>query len=160
MKFYTIIFSSLFLSIASFAQKTDNGIYLQLGGNGILGSINYERSILQKPLLKAFVGLGVYGINEKKLTIPVGINYLLPIYKNNVFLEAGVGATYTKAEMRMYIIVDRKTPYVNDKFINPVFNAGIRFQTKKSFLYKANITPVLSQYGIIPHIGFTFGKLF
>ena len=160
MKKLFLLASILLISISSIAQKTNNAVYLQIGGNGMLGSFNYERSLMKKIPLRAHVGIGIYGSREQNMTIPIGVNYLLKLGQKGNFIDVGLGCTYTKADVQLYIIVDRRGNYINDHFFNFVPSISYRKQTPHKFLFKAGITPIINQYGVIPFVGFTFGKLF
>src|SRR5690606_34014640 len=56
-----------------------NDIYLEAGGNGLFGSVNYERQLTKQPGLSARIGVGFYSENAFYLSIPVGINYLFKL---------------------------------------------------------------------------------
>lgn len=73
------------------AQSTlkKNDIYLEAGGNGLFGSVNYERQLTKEPGLGARIGAGFYTENAFYLTIPVGINYLFALKSDRSFIDAG-----------------------------------------------------------------------
>ncbi len=95
----TLILVSL---IASFSYGQKNTVYAELFGNGIFGSINYERQITNKPIILARVGvglwsnLGILGSSNSGYTIPMSFNYLLDLNKNN-FLDFGIGPTLVRS---------------------------------------------------------------
>ena len=94
-------------------------------------------------------------------TIPVGINYLIPLIGKHSFLDLGLGATYTKADVHLYVYYKRAQGYVQ-KYQSVYFvpSLGLRNYTTKNFVWHFNATPVLTQYGLIPWVGFGFGKRF
>lgn len=69
-------------------------VYLEIGGNGILFSANYDtRFAKTQGGLGMRVGAGFFGGSEEGvLTIPVGLNYLAGKAPN--FFEGGLGYTY------------------------------------------------------------------
>ena len=65
-----------------------NFMFIEVGGNGILLSINYERLIFDNIGVRTGVGtLGIYG-----LTIPAMFNFYIG---SNRQLELGIGTVYT-----------------------------------------------------------------
>ena len=174
----------LFLLLSSFAGKTQlnsvpnsalnaystvklNTAYVQLFGNGIVLSANYERQLFKKPGLGIHVGFGVCGEtgfnwnNSSRLTIPVGINYLLPLKRDNRFVDFGIGATYAKSDMQVYMLVDYRNPnYVNTNYWSCVPSISYRIHTPKHMMYRYGFTPVINQHGFIPFFEFCAGKSF
>ncbi len=146
----------------SFGQNYNklNTLYFELGGNGLFLSANYERQILKKTRLNFHIGTGIYGLKTSELTIPFGVNYLLRIQKSKTYLQFGFGATYTRADVKLYLIVDRNENYVHSTFINYVPSIGFRHQTDKNLMYRFNITPILNQYSGLPFFGLSIGKSF
>src|ERR1035437_5932834 len=71
-----------------------NDIYLEAGGNGLFGSVNYERQLTKE----ARIGIGFYSENAFYLTIPVGINYLFKLKSSKSFIDAGLGVTWTRID--------------------------------------------------------------
>jgi len=145
------------LSQGSFKQ---NSAYLELGGNGTLLSLNYERQLSYQPGLGFRAGAGFYSASPFELTIPVGVNYLFNLYNRKVFAELGFGVTYTKADVKLYIIIDRKEPYTENYSLNYVPSAGLRIHTRNDFLWRFSLSPVINHNGFIPWVGLSFGKVF
>jgi hypothetical protein len=138
-----------------------NTIYFQLGGNGLFASVNYERQIIKNPRISFHAGIGNYGTRTTYLTIPIGVNYLLKLKKSNCGFDFGLGLTYTKADVVLYAIVERRgTQRPTDNFFNFVPRISYRAQTKKNIMYRIELAPVIGQYGLIPFIGFSIGKSF
>ena len=165
-QFIPVILFSFFATIVC-AQKAPgkNTAYLELFGNGLISSINYERELTNHPAFAIHVGIGTYITHDDKFkaypTIPVGINYLLK-FNNRSMLDIGFGATWTKPEVKLYAIVDRKDGnYVNRDYINYVPSVGYRHHTKNNLMWRCSITPVITHsIGVIPFFGFAFGKIF
>ena len=125
-------------------------------------SINYERQILKKPYLSVHAGIGSYGIKDAYMTLPVGINYLLKLKKSNSGFEFGLGLTYTKADVTLYAIVDKRglTTKPKENFFIVVPGVSYRAQSNKGMMFRVGITPVITHYGLFPYCGFSFGKSF
>ena len=153
-----------FIFLTSFAigqNQTQNNIYFQLGGNGLFLSMNYERPIIEKANIYGHVGVGMYGIQPTYLTIPFGFNYLLKLKRANNFIEFGIGATYTKAIVKLFAIVETEenTP-TKVHYFNFIPSISYRWHTKGDFMYKIGATPIFNQYDAFPFFGFSIGKLF
>lgn len=130
-----------------------NAVYLELGGNGILTSVNYDRRFLfnNKHGIILRGGVGFYG--EDKLvegSVPeeqkfqsefrpiVELNYLYGS-KNN-FLELGIG---------------------NNNFMSPSFRVGYRLQKQNGFLFRAGAVIITKGEWWVPvWPGFSFGYSF
>ena len=94
----------LFISFISFAQENDepnsenlkNTVFVEALGNGLFGSINYERQLTKEPGLSLRAGIGFYTEYEFYLTIPTSIQYLISL-RNSNFIETGIGYTWADA---------------------------------------------------------------
>ncbi|PJJ74805.1 hypothetical protein BXY57_0368 [Thermoflavifilum aggregans] len=94
MKTQILTIFALCTVMLSFGQGAfkKNDIYLEAGGNGLFGSVNYERRLTKEPALGARMGVGFYTENAFYLTIPVGINYLFKLKEEKSFksfIDAG-----------------------------------------------------------------------
>lgn len=162
MKLIFILFYLVSCSFSLFSQNTfrQNNIYFELGGNGLGYSLNYERQLLKKPGPGIRLGVGSYSLDEFQLSIPVGVNLLLNVYDNKVFLDLGYGVTYTKADAKLYISVKRDPSYRNTNYFNYIPSAGLRFHTSRNYLWRITLSGVVNDYGLIPWFGVSFGKIF
>lgn len=165
MKRICLTYIILSVVINAFAQNPPqkNSVYFELGGNGLLASINYERQVTgaNAPWIGVYAGAGIYGSNPTYLTIPFGINYLAKLTNSESYIDIGMGATYSKAEVNLYVIVDRKDPnYINKNYWNYLLRIGFRRQTKKNLMYRISFTPIWNQVGVIPFLGASIGKSF
>ncbi|MEO8770857.1 MAG: hypothetical protein ABI402_12245 [Ferruginibacter sp.] len=159
-----LLFSFFTTIVCGQKMPGKNTAYLELGGNGLISSVNYERQLTNHPALAIHVGVGTYITHDDKFkffpTIPVGINYLLKLNKRSM-LDIGFGATWTKPEVKLYAIVDRYYNYVNHDYINFVPSVGYRHHTKNNLMWRCSITPIITHsIGVIPFVGFSFGKIF
>lgn len=157
---------SLFIflfALPVFGQKDfrKNTLYLELGGNGLIGSINYERQVFKKPGLGIHAGLGFYGRGKRYLTVPIGVNYLIGIKSKHNFLMVGMGATYTKAEVLLYAVLKRPSGYVQTNFWNFIPSIGYRGVTNFGLMFQAKISPVYNHDGdFLPYMGIGLGYSF
>lgn len=71
------------MTLTATAQQTfkRNDLYLEAGGTGLFGSLNYERQLTRQPGLGIRVGAGMYSEDAFYLTTTAGINYLFPLKK-------------------------------------------------------------------------------
>jgi hypothetical protein len=137
-----------------------NTVYFELGGNGLFTSINYERQLLKNTGLNFHVGTGIYGVQSTYLTIPFGIKYLFKVKNSNSYFDLGFGATYSKADVRLYASIKRNSGYIQTNFWNYIPNVGYRRLTKKNLMYRIAITPILNHNDFLPFFGFSIGKCF
>lgn len=163
MKQIILTFLTIILFCNSYGQDSfkPNTIYFELGGNGLFTSLNYERQVTQKPGIGFHIGAGFYGVKTSFLTIPFGVNYLLKLKNSNSYIDFGFGATYSKADVKLYIMVDHKDPnYVNTNYWNYIPSIGYRILTKTNFIYRFSLSPVINHNDFIPFLGFSIGKCF
>lgn len=148
-----MLFLALFTSILSNALPGQNlfkknDIYLELGGNGILASINYERQLTNNPGIGIRLGVGFIPL---AVNIPLSINYLIKINKETSFIDAGMGVTY---------LIAKKGNPRNLTQLNFVPSFGYRHHTKKNGMLRINFTPLVNKDFTYPSIGISFGKRF
>ncbi|HMK17144.1 MAG TPA: hypothetical protein VK492_03010 [Chitinophagaceae bacterium] len=143
----------------SFGQSTfkRNDIYLEAGGNGLFGSLNYERQLTNQPGIGIRLGVGFYSENAFYLTIPVGINYLFKLKGDKSFIDAGLGATWTRIDGNLF--GDSKNPN-GENFISFIPSIGYRRHTTQNLMWRISVTPVANKYGLVPWLGLSIGKRF
>lgn len=151
----------LMLSITSslFAQTTfkRNNLYLEAGGNGLFGSVNYERQLTKQPGIGARIGIGFYTDYAFYLTVPVGINYLFPLKNNSSFIDAGLGFTWARIDGKLFAS-DKNSN--GDHFVSFIPSIGYRKHATKDVMWRISITPVADKYSFTPWLGLTLGKRF
>lgn len=157
-KFTLLTISVAFISI-SFGQTgfKKNDIYLEAGGNGLFGSLNYERQLTAKPGIGLRVGVGFYTEKAFYLTIPVGVNYLFKLRKDNSFIDAGVGVTWTRMDANLF---GKKASSNDNSFVNFVPSIGYRRHTNNDVMWRISLTPIANKDAFTPWIGFSVGKRF
>lgn len=178
----------------AFAQKTDssrvlpkNSVYVELLGNGILGSLNYERIFWQKNNwrmagrigISAFPNLDKDSDNLKyfQYTVPTELSLLYG--KNRHFLEFGAGVTLGFMDRLMFTykrtteingvrVTDTDEHHERYTILVPMFRLGYRYQGKNGFLFRFGLLGGIAKGSIaggndlyvFPSLGFSFGKSF
>jgi hypothetical protein len=140
---------------SSFAQEKfqRNSFYLEAFGSGLFGSLNYERQLTSKPGIGLRIGAGFYTEKAFYLTLPVGVNYLFPLKRENRFIEAGFTVSPTFRDGNFNSKAD-------DKWTNFVPSIGYRMHTNKEWMWRFSLTPVINRFAVTPSGGVSFGKLF
>ena len=151
----------LFTTVQTFSQDfKKNEVFIELLGNGVSGSINYERQLGNKPGFGIRCGAGLYGISTQ-MTVPVGVNYLIRVGNDHSFLDLGFGATYTKSDGFFYAATKLPDGYVRKKeYVYLIPSIGARAYTTKSYVARLNLTPFITESGLMPFFGIGFGKSF
>jgi len=138
-----------------------NAVYIELFGQGILYSVNYDYRIKENIALRA--GLTTYGINFFSKTnvtgFPMMLNYLSGKRKGH--FEAGIGF--------MPLLVTEETGWFSWEddekkqsesavgFIGNI-NLGYRYQPRTGgFIFRINFTPLIFQEQLWPFGGISFG---
>ncbi len=137
----------------------NNSIYLEFLGEGIFGSINYERILYQKSKFSINGRVGCL----PEWIVPVLINGQIQI-TNKISFEIGIGTRYIYSKKW---VMDK--PYYTNS-LDLIGNTGFRFFLKNKILIKIDYTPQFSSstYIIGFHgkpviwfgfsIGYSFGK--
>ncbi|MFC3414937.1 hypothetical protein [Algoriphagus hitonicola] len=153
-----ILISVLFIGLSNLqAQTTEpreqgKAFYLELFGNGITYSLNYDQRF-QKRMdglgFKAgasFLSLGGSSVG----TVPVGLNYLLG--KEGKFFEMGMGSTLIFGGGNTDFAVGDGEPL--DTYFLGTMTFGYRSEpTDGGFLFRANLTPIFGGFGFYPFFG-------
>jgi hypothetical protein len=137
------------------AQNTfpKNAFYLEAGAGGGFGSINYERQLTKKPGIGVRIGAGFYTEDGFYFSTPVGINYLLPLKKENRFIDAGFNVTPFFKDARFNAVGD-------DKYVNFIPVVGYRVHNNKNWFWRASAAVVINRFAGTPWAGFALGKVF
>jgi hypothetical protein len=150
-----------FLSFTTFTAVGQHGfrkndIYLEAGGNGLFGSLSYERQLTKEPGLAARIGIGFYTENDFFLTLPVGVNYLLELKKKNTFIDAGFGVTWALVNGKF----SNDPEDIGENFTSFIPSIGYRKHTAKNIMWRISLTPVINKHDFIPWLGLSIGKRF
>lgn len=129
-----------------------NLLFIDVGGAGGYGSINYEYLVkkINKLKFSARVGLSTYHLNDytnkfnPEIIVPIGVNAYYGS-KNNI--DVGLGQTITSivyADNKNYQ-PKRRTRLNTNLFI------GYRYQSKKGFLFKIGYAPIIENQKVFRH---------
>ncbi len=150
----TTVFATVLLGQTGFKQNTT---YLEAGGNGLFASANYERQLTKQPGIGIRIGVGFYSENAFYLTVPVGVDYLFKLNGDKSFIDAGLGATWTRIDGNLF--GDSKNSNGNH-FVNFVPSIGYRRHTDQNLMWRISFTPIANKFGLVPWLGFSIGKRF
>lgn len=159
MKKYILTVLTLGMLMSSYGQDIlkRNYSYLEAGGNGLFASVNYERQLTKEPGISARIGIGFYTEKAFFLTIPVGINYLFPLKKDNSFIDAGLGITWTREEGKL---LRSSKNFDGFNYVNFIPSIGYRKHVAKDVMWRISVTPIANKYGLFPWIGASVGRRF
>lgn len=145
---FTLLFAALFIlsgtqTVKAQETMSKNAFFVELGGNGLIFSANYDRRLSGNFGAKVGLGyLGGSGNSSGILTIPVQGNFLLG--KNGKYFEIGLGATYVGGTGELF----------DDKLSSVVGTASFmyRYQPINSgVMWKIGITPILAEGVFFPY---------
>ena len=140
-----------------------NRLYLEAGGYGGYGSLNYERIIRVKSKLKVGLRIGLSTYNLKDYTNKLNPDVIIPLgvsgfYGSNHKVEFGIGQTITN-----FIRFNNSTWKSERKTnLHTSFTIGYRFQTQNGrLIVGCRYTPLIEYYKYFRHwggvsIGFAF----
>ena len=146
-------------------------IFLELGGNGLIYSINLDRMI--SPDMGVRIGIGYMGlsagtttpdepdnsVSASMLIVPATFNFFVGSHEGNHLgsskLELGLGA----------VLVDINGDFGGTKFsgagVGGTATIGYRYQPYDGgFLFRIGFTPVFVQSAFFPWAGISFGLTF
>lgn len=165
-----LIFVLLFFSVLVKGQESDstsseNGkraqnIFVELGGQGLLFTANYDsRFSKRRDGLGGRAGIGYIstgGDNASTMTMPLSLNYLLG--KGRQFFEIGLGATLlaTSGNDNSFWIKE------NNSNIIGTMSFSYRLQPiDRGFSFRAGLTPIFKKNVFIPYYaGLSLGYSF
>lgn len=130
---------------AQSAYVSRNSLLMEVGGNGMFGSINFERHITKTPLVSVRAGLGYYRQGGRSfITVPVGANLLLRLKKHpNWFADLGLGMTYSPHNS--FLFGDSGTP-LTPYTLAFVPSLGLRYYARSGTMFRVSITPLHDKY--------------
>lgn len=153
-----ITLAVLVLTIAaSAAAQSRNVVYVEIGGNAIIPSVNYERQLTER--LFGRVGLGVVtgeendGDDDITFVVPVMVNYLTHPAGNHHF-EAGAGLSLITGDSQD--LFDEEDESISNVVVTATL--GYRYQKpSRGFVFRAGFTPVFDDSDVLPWLGVSFG---
>ena len=138
---------SQFHNIPNICYPKINTLFVELLGNALLYSINYERLIKFKSKNKVAVRIGFhysnnFNNNDQRITsIPIEFYYLHPISAKNHYLELGIGMEYAHDYFMDLNHVDQ--------YFFATSRIGYRYQRRDGgFFLKVGFTPLYELYVI------------
>jgi hypothetical protein len=146
---YLLLLAAFFSADAQRAEQPmqKNTFFLELGGNGLFYSLNYDRILLGRSTWKLsgrmgglyFPGLGE--ANRHMIGLPLELSYLRG--RNNHHLELGLGFT-PMYDTYPIMGLDGQKDVVQDLALMGVARIGYRHQKREGGLfYKIGFTPLL-----------------
>ncbi len=162
--FYIFLFISFlpFTTDAQDSTKVKNAVYLDLGGIGGFGSLNYSRHfyVIQKFDFNGHVGISSTKFKDFKtnfnpqIIIPFGIH---ATFGNKHYAEIGLSSAYVSS-------VKANDTYEAERFstINGGASIGYKYMKKTGgFLFRAYYSPLFERFQGITHWGgLSFGYAF
>ena len=158
-KITLVLFITVFSHGLLFAQETieditpdfrHHSIYLELGGNSVLYSLNYDYSLSlsEGAKLALGAGLGLYSIDSySDGPFPTKANLFFFTPEANILFGKNSHHFETGASLLLFQI--------------PALRIGYRYQPRKGgFLFRAGFTPFVVGMSFIPWGGVSFGYSF
>ncbi len=144
-------------SAAPAIEKRAQNVFVEIGGQGILFTANYDTRFSKKRNgLGGRAGIGYIAIDGDNITtVPIGLNYLLGTGKH--FFEAGLGATVIATGGEDAVLFDDE-----EQNLVGTMSFSYRLQPVQSgFALRAGLTPVFGKGFFIPYyaglsLGYTF----
>ena len=136
-----------------------NAWYVEVGGNGLLASVNFDKIFYEAELIKISwrVGAGYAPLNlfipaEKDFaTFLFGFNEMFGM--RNKYFEVGINGGYTLG-------LPDIEGYIDGDLISIMGTIGFRRQSHdKGFVYRFGFTPMIYPK-LLPSVGFSFGQSF
>jgi hypothetical protein len=148
-----IIILVLVLHNSSSAQEhKTNNIFLEIGGNSLNISVNYDRIIFDNWAIRAGAGMLFFG-SPNNTVFPVLINRRFYIKQN--YIEAGIGLTYCTAQFDLgrYGVHASKNRLLTGL-------VGYCFQVGSNFNWRVSFTPFFYDKKVYPFAGLSLGYSF
>ena len=149
-------------------EVSRNLIFVELGGNGILYTVNYDRGLTDNLHVRIGIGHLAEGANpistgpsdlaaQPATTLPVLVSYVRGDRSHRLEVGAGVTVLRSAGMPAMGRIAARPS----DLSIMATGVIGYRYVPREGgFTYRAGFTPLLSAGGFLPWAGLSFGYLF
>ena len=129
-------------------------IFIELGGQGILLTANYDtRFSNRRDGLGGRAGIGYIAADgDNATTIPISLNYLLG--KGNKFFEIGLGATMVASKTSFSYFGNEDSDTESNSNVIGTMSFAYRVQPADSgFAFRAGLTPVFTSEFFIPYYG-------
>lgn len=151
----------LLTNFASYAQLSEqaskkNQLYFELGGNGIIYSLNYERLLTENLTLRAGFGItpGIIFVEGTFVHIPVTVSYLIGGARSK--FETGLGAVYfSGSDIKVFGL---KSGELSEVALTGII--GYRYTSQGGFVFRVLFTPFYNssiKSKFLPSGGLSFG---
>ena len=157
MKFYNYTVLILCFLFNVKADDLNNHIYLELGGHGLMYSVNYERMISGDFYLKAGASIFEFGLwegtGDKFMVFPVSLGVVTGKTRHHNEFGAGIDVIYRK---------DLQDDRESKKYFTPIALAAYRYHYDNGWVFRGSFTPFydVEEEKIIPYFGLSFGRMF
>lgn len=143
-------------------RTAHNAVYLELGGNGIFYSLNYERFLSDALALR--IGIGYFSISASSSEGDASVGVLwLPIMVNYL----GIGGLDHKMELGIGVLpifasgsADTLAVESSGSGVAAAGTASIAYRYVPhdgGFNFKIGLTPLFGSFGFLPWLGIAFG---
>ena len=172
----TFIFLITFHIGLSNINAQSNSIFIELGGNSLGPSINYQRQLGHQGKFGLRIGIGSAWVSgdqissnpsyfgaalpDEQLCIPISMNYLIDLKYRN-YLEVGLGYTWINFKKNF------ESNEQGTHNLIPSIGYLRRFGKGSGWMWKASLTPLAGGnrdkgfvFGFSPMAGVSIGKLF
>lgn len=146
----------LFAQTNGSAQNKQNQLYLELGGNGLIYSVNYERLLSENLTVKGGIGVtpGLIFVEGTFFAIPVTMSYIVGSDRSK--FETGPGITlFTGTNAKIFGL---PTGDISILFISGIL--GYRYVSSSGFVWRIFFCPIYSNKTdpkFNPYGGMSFG---
>ncbi|MDO3696059.1 hypothetical protein QVZ41_14495 [Wenyingzhuangia sp. chi5] len=141
-----ILFLFIISYFNSYCQKNNSNIFIELGGNAITYSVNYEKIIKQIKNHNLAIRIGGSYFKKKGqnniIGIPIGVNLITNNNKNH-HLDLGAGVSYSKGFIQSGTVNNNEWDSYEELFFIP--SIGYRYdKLKKGINFRIAYTPLIS----------------
>lgn len=159
MKIEISIISILFcLCNVIIAQNSENKkikknlLFLEIGGSGGYGSVNYEYLVKKNNKLKLSTRIGISSYRLTDYTNELNPDLVIPIAVNTYYgsknnIDLGIGQTFTSI---VYADNENYQPKRRIQFNTNLF-IGYRYQSETGFLFKIGYAPIIENQKMFRH---------
>ena len=140
-------------------QPPRNAAYVEIGGNGLLPTINYERRFTDR-----WAGrIGFTVVTGEEADGDTDVTYGLPVMANfishpagNHHVEAGGGLLFVVGDAQEFAPGDEDDEQIANAALTGL--AGYRYQRPgRGFVFRAGFTPFFADGEFFPFAGISFG---
>jgi hypothetical protein len=143
------------------AEGADNAVYFELGGSGVIPTINYERRLTEHWFARggfSIVTSESEGDDDTEMTVVVPLTASwVNRPQSNHHLELGGGVLFAGGdEQELYDFTGDDDDTFSSLFVTGI--AGYRYQRPgRGFQFRAVFTPVVGGGDVLPWAGVSFG---